>query len=419
MSSHVDQPINQKVLQQKRRQQQVKVLAVGLIVLLLGFIFFRSFMASVNASDIRVDTVKQVDLVTSLSANGLVEPIRETTVVSDINSQITAVNVQVGQSVTQGQTLMLLDTAAVLLALENLAEQIALKQNQIKSQNLSLARQVNDTNGRLELLAVDLESHQTRLKRLQQLSSTGGVSKHDLTEALLSVKRTSIEIRQYKQQIEDAKASVLAQIEGLQLEQSMLEKSRQEQQRLLDNAVVTAPIDGFLTWINTEAGSAVAKGESLVKIADISAFKVSATMSDFYSGQIWQGMTIKFSGQNTLFTGVVNSIISAEQAGVLSIIIDLSPDTEFSSLRLKQRVDVQLITGTIENALVISKGPFINGSGLKNVFVVNDDKAVRREVRIASGNEHFYQIKQGLEVGEQVIISDVSSFREKGQLTIN
>lgn len=414
----MDQLINPKILQKKRWQRRAKVISALSIVLILGVVFFRSVMSSVNANDIRIDTVKRIDLQTSLTANGLVEPIRETSVVSKIDSQISSINAQIGQEVSKGQILMALDTTQVQLSLENLKEQIALKQNQIKSQNLLLSRQVNEAKGKLELLAVDLESRQTRLERLQQLSSIGGVAKHDLTEAGLNVKRTSIEIRQYTQQIKDLNSSAHAQIEGLKLEQSMLEKSHQEQQRLLSNAVVKAPSDGYLTWINKQLGSAVMQGDPLVKIADISAFKLSASLSDFYSDQLWQGMPITFKTQNTIFNGVINSIISAEQAGVLSLTIDLASDTDFSLLRLKQRIDVQLITGTIEDALVVSKGPFVNGSGLKKVFVLDDDHAIGREVRVANGNQHYYQIKQGLAVGETIIVSDISAFREKDQVKI-
>jgi len=207
----------------------------------------------------------------------------------------------------------------------------------------------------------------------------------------------------------------------LKLEQSIVEKSRQDQLRLLAATKVVAANDGLIVWLKNDEGSAVTLGEPLVKIADTSAYKVAATISDFYANQLWQGMKAEFSYDNQHYFGTVKSIIGSEQAGILSLAIELDQahSVDYSALRQKQRVDVSLITGIIENALVLTKGPFINGSGLKDVFIIKNELANRSEVSIGVGNRDYYQIKTGLAVGDEVIISDVSAFVQKDEVRIN
>jgi len=417
----MDQPINKSKIKQRQLQGLIKITAVVISIFMIFWLLFNSFTASVNRDDIRTAKVIKANLKTELTAGGTIMPIEEETIASHLNSHISQVFVQAGQKVVKGQPLMNLDTTNIRLTLANMSEEIALKENKIISQNLQLDREINEHNGKLELLAIDLQSRQTELSRYNQLFPTGGVSEHKLTEKELDVKRTVIEIRQLNQRKKDSLAETLAKIDGLKLEQSILKKSHQDKLRLLSKSSILATNDGLVSWIKNEEGSAVTIGEPLIKVADISSYKVVATISDFYANQISQGMDAEFEYNNKHYYGKLISIVGSEQQGILSLAIELNTEqsSEHSQLRQKQRVDISLITGVIDNALLVNKGPFINGSGLKNVFVIKQGLANRFEINIGAGNRDYYQIKHGLVEGDEIIISDVSSFNQKDEVRIN
>lgn len=384
----MDQPISHKNMQRNLGKKWLKAILFFGLLLVVFYLILNSFNTTLSRELIRSATVVQKNITTELNAAGIIVPKQEETIASQINSRISQVLVQAGQRVEKGQLLLQLDTNKLILALDNINEEIALKDNKMTSEELNLTRIINGLNGRLELLAVDLESRETKLKRLMHLASIGGISKHQITEAQLNVKRTNIEIRQLNQQSFDTKASTIADINSLKLERSMLEKSAKDQQRLIESAQVKATRSGLLVWINNSEGSVINQGVVLAKIADTSGFKIMATISDFYANQITQGMKTRFSYNDQLFDGEINAVIASDQAGILSLSITLSTKQTIanSGLRLKQRVDVSLITGEIDNALVISKGPFVNGSGIKKVFVINSDTAVNTTITLSSGN---------------------------------
>lgn len=417
----MDQPISQKNIRRDLRKKWFKAATLFSLCLIAFYLLLNSFNTTVSRDLIRSSTVTKKNITTELNAAGVIVPKQEETIASQINSRINQVFVQAGQQVNKGQLLLQLDTTKLILALDNINEEIALKENKMTSTELNLVSISNELNGRLELLAVDLESRETKLERLKHLASIGGISRHKITEAQLDVKRTSIEIRQLKQQEIDTKASTIADINSLKLERSMLEKSAKDQQRLIKSSQVKATRDGLLVWINNAEGSAINQGAALAKIADTSDFKVMATISDFYANQVTQGMKTRFSYNEQFFDGEVNAIIASDQAGILSLAITLSSQQgiEKSGLRLKQRVDVSLITGEISDALVINKGPFVNGSGIKKVFVINSDIAINRTITLSNGNNRYYLVKQGLDIGDEVIISDTSNFIQKPSINLN
>lgn len=416
----MDQPITAKTKQQRLFKRTKSLLVASLAVIVVLYVVYKSLETSVSRDQIRTATVERKHLRTELTAGGLIVPINEESVVSVLDSHLQDVHVHAGQFVEAGQLLMTLDTTKQQLAIANMEEEMALLDNKILTSKLNMAKNINELDGRLELLGVDYESRQTRLKRLQQLAEIGGISKHDLTEAELNVKRSEIEIRQLRQRQQDTQASTTAEIDGLKLEQSILQKSLSEKQRLLAQAEVVAPRSGLIVWLNNEEGSAISIGQSLAKIADTSAFKVEANISDFYANQLWQGMKADFEYSNHVFSGQITSIVASDQQGILALTIALDEqDKNHKSLRQKQRVDVNLITGEVKDALVVAKGPFIKGAGIKKVFVVKAGVANRQEATIGKGNRHFYHIKQGLAEGDEVIISDMSLYENKREVVVN
>ena len=416
----MDRPLDNQQLQSKRRKSWLKATLSLSALIVIWLLISASFTRSVSRQEIRTAKVVMGNLDTSLPATGVVIPLIEETVSSQINSQIKKVFVEPGQQVAAGTLLMQLNTATVDLDIANIKEEIALKENQIETSELNLKRSTNDSKGRLSLLSVDLDSRKTRHDRLKQLANAGATSAHDLKEAQLNVKRTEIEIEQLKQSIVDNKAATRAEIEGIKLEKSMLQKSLKEKQRLLEGATVIAPIDGSVVWLKSEEGSAVSNGESLVRIADTHQFKIEISISDYYADQLYQGMTAKIVSSDKSIHGKITSIYAGETQGVLKLIMLMGGDEKNKiSLRQQQRIEVNLITGRVENTLLVDNGPFANGAGSLDVFLINNDLATKTKVVLGASNRNYIQVKRGLSVGDEIIISDTRKFSTLNQFNVD
>ncbi len=414
----MDQPLSTARLSQQRNKTRLRVVAALLAIAALLYGIHWLFTPSAYRTSLRTATVELGSITATINAGGIVVPANEETLSSEINSRIIKVLAQPGQHVKPGTPILQLETRALDLSIENITENIALKQTQIHARGLSSKRTTNEINSRQQLLEVELERHSVKAARLKQLSSTGAAAKHDLLEAELDVKRANIEIKQLKQSVQDIRSTANAEIDGLLLEKSILNKSLTEQQRLLAHSIIKANRAGVLSWVKNEEGASVAIGEPLAKVSDSKNFRIEASLSDFYAPQLKPGMRATVAYNKLRLKGELETLLPTIENGVMKLIVRLDQPAH-PQLHQNIRVDVGLITDEANQVNTLSKGPFISGKGLQKIFVIRDGIAVRTQVEVGLSNKDSYQITHGVDPGDEVIISDVSRYLHLKEFTIN
>lgn len=414
----MDRPLSPKLIRRQKYITWSKTIGVLSIIVLFGYIIHWLLSPSVDRSSLRTAKVSVNDFAVTINAGGLVVPFEEETLTSKISSQVVKVYAQAGQRVALGDRIMQLDTQKISLEIDNILEKMALKDSLIKTQQINTIKSINELNSQLELLAVDLESRKTKKAKLDRLSEVGAFSSQDLLEAELDVKRTTIEIRQLNQAISDLKSSNLAQIESLQLEKNILQKSLNEQQRLKTAATINSTRAGVVAWLHQETGSSVNAGQALAKIVDDSRYRVEATLSDFYASDLRPNMEAEIRYQDTLIRGTLLNQTPTIENGIMKISI-LLDDEAHNLLKNNLRVDVGLVTTYVEQSLTLVKGAYISGSGIHDVFVLKGGIAHRTQIEIGHSSNTLHEIKQGLQEFDEVIISDMSDYLHLSQFNIN
>jgi HlyD family secretion protein len=414
----MDRPLSNQARNKQKLSVWSKVSFAVMSIVLFAYTVNWFFTPSIKRSTLRTAIVSTEDLTVTINAGGLVVPMIEETITSEIASQVKQVNVEPGQNVQKGDVLLELDTQKVRLEIDNIQEKIALKDSQINSQKVTTNKALNELNSQLELLSVDLESRETRKEKLDRLRTVGAFSSQDLLEAQLNVKRTLIEIRQLEQAKLDVQSSGQAQVDTLALEKNILLKALKEQQRLEQAAFVTAPRSGSISWLNQEDGSSVIAGQALARIIDDSQYKIEATLSDFYASQLVPNMRATIRYQDQVIMGRLVQQTPTIENGVmkLSVVLD-TPN--IVTLKNNLRVDVGLITNKVEDSLALSKGPYVSGRGIHNVFVIRDNIAYRTQIEIGHSSTNLHEIRQGLNEGDEVIISDMSDYAHLNEFAVN
>jgi len=115
--------------------------------------------------------------------------------------------------------------------------------------------------------------------------------------------------------------------------------------------------------------------------------------------------------------GLIAGIQPTIQNGVISFTVQLNDKTN-RELRSNLRVDVFVITSYENDIVRVKNGPFINGSGEQEIFIVDGKSATRRRVLIGASNFDWVEVKEGLQPGENVIISDMERNIHRESLTI-
>ena len=405
----MDTPIDPAT--QRRRKLRRMAPAVGVLLLAVAALALMTgwLRPSVKRDRIRTAFVEKGELSSTLDASGLVVPEFEQTLTAPMATRVVQVLRTNGAEVEAGEPIVLLDDTDATREVNRIAEQIALKDNTRHKTKLDLERSRNDLTVRRDIKALDLESFGFELDRNRKMFERGLIAEDEIRVAETNVKRSRIEVQHLETQLLNTEQDLAARLQGLELEISILEKDLVQARKRLDRTRVTADRAGIVTWVVTNEGAAVATGEPVAKVANLSAYRVDATLSDVLARRLTVGLPAFVRSGDTRLSGRVIKIQPTVQNGIVTFEVALD-DNDHAVLRPNLRVDVHAVIEQRVDTLCVKRGPILNVSGQDIMFVVRDGKAVRTPITIGLSNFEEYEITQGLSEGDEVIVSDMSDY---------
>jgi HlyD family secretion protein len=409
----MDQPVSQHAI--VRRRLLKLAIGVGSLATLWGI--NQAERLTVTASEIVIAQVRRGAIANTIGASGVVIPVHEELVSSPIQTHVAKVHAKLGQQVQAGELLLQLDDTAIRLALDGVKEQLAQQDNRILALTLEMEQKRKQLVSSIELLELDLQSAAAKLQRFQTLRKSGAVSGEDMLTAELNVQRTEIQLRQQRELIEDVKRSTRSSIDGARLQQAILRKQLAQQQQLLAQASVRAPFAGLLTALLAEEGASVATGQLVAKVSELNNYRVEATLSDFHARAIETGQAVRIEQNGKQLAGTVQTILPEIQNGAIKLLVALELPHD-PQLRNKMRVDVNIVTEQKAGALIVDSGAAFNGRGRQPVFLVRDGVARKGLVEIGAGDGRSVEIVAGARLGERIIVSDISRFKDVDSIRI-
>ncbi|MCI0523950.1 MAG: efflux RND transporter periplasmic adaptor subunit, partial [Acidobacteria bacterium] len=317
----------------------------------------RLITPSVVRARIRTAKVDTGLIEATITASGTVMPEFERVISSPVNARVLKILKRPGAVLSKGDPILELDLNESRLAVEKLNQQIELKQNQQAKAKLDLENTLIDLQSRWEIKNLEHKASKAATARNRELRRQGLMSEERLREIELIEEKTALELKQLDESKRNAQASTKTQLEGLALEMKTLEQERVEAQRQLELATTKSDRHGVLTWVINEEGATAQKGEVLARIADLSAFRVEATVSDVHANRLTPGQPVKVKVNDELaLSGAIERINPAVNNGVITLVVGLE-DGSNAQLRSNLRVDVLIGAERKDGVLRIKKGP--------------------------------------------------------------
>ncbi|MDE5575264.1 MAG: efflux RND transporter periplasmic adaptor subunit, partial [Bacteroidales bacterium] len=175
---------------------------------------------------------------------------------------------------------------------------------------------------------------------------------------------------------------------------------------------IRSQIDGELGLLDVELGQNVAAGQKIGQINDLSDFKVQALIDEHYIDRVHTGLSATFERQGTQFSLAVRKIYPEVRSNKFRadfVFTDARPE----NIRSGQTYYINLELGQSAESLLIPKGTFFQNTGGSWIYVLDAEgnKAYKRKIRIGRQNPQYYEVLEGLEAGERVIVSGYETFR--------
>lgn len=383
----------------------VVALCAAVLILLPGWL-----RPSVAREQVRTGTVDRGPVEGIVEASGTVVPAFEGVISSPVEARVEKVLKRPGDLVKAGDAILALDTSAAKLDLGKIEDQLARKANEQQQLRISLERSLNDLRGQIEAQKLDVEALAYRADQNRKLRADGLVSEASFRASEVEAKKAQIQLTQLQGSVEEARRSTDAQLQGVELDLATLGKERDDAQRLLELATTRSDRAGVLTWVVLQEGTTVRRGDVIARIADLDSFRVEGTVSDVHSSSLHAGQPVQIKLDEQTLDGRLTAIDPTIENGAVKFKVDLA-NPRYSKLRNALRVDVLVVTDARTSTVRIPKGPFAQGSGTDDVFVVQGDHAVRRRVRFGLSGYDFYEVSDGLAPGEMVILSDMKDYQ--------
>src|SRR5215813_4535762 len=302
----------------RRRRLMRRVVGLILSVALVAAVFIlgpRLIKPSVARARIRTAKVDTGQIEATITAAGTVVPEFEGVISSPVNARVLKILKRPGAVLLKGDPILELDLNESRLAIEKLNQQVELKENQQSKAKLDLENTLIDLQGRWEIKNLEYKASKASTARNRELRRQGLMSEERMRELELIEEKTAFELKQLEESKRNAQASTKTQLEGLALEMKTLEQERVEALRQMELATTKSDRNGVLTWVVSEEGATMQKGAVLARIADLSAFRVEATVSDVHASRLSAGLPVNVKINDAYLGGSVSRINPAVSNG--------------------------------------------------------------------------------------------------------
>lgn len=414
----MDKELPAAMVSQKRR----KLLGIlGLVMLLLvAAIYTMRYVLSpaLKRANIITAVAEKGDVENTINASGEVLPEFEEVITSPINAAIQQVVMDAGSKVTAGQSILKLDKAATQTEYDRGKFQLESKHNDIKKLRLELDKSYFDLQSSNEVKQLRINSLLADVENAKRLFKAGGGTREDIEKAELELKVAQLEKKQLENQLKSKQQSMQVEMRESEISAAIQANELHALERKLQQASVVSSREGVVTWVNKNIGATIREGDALARIADLGSYKVTGSISDTYMDQLHNGMPAIIRINETSLRGTITNIYPAVQNGIATFDIKLNEQSH-KLLRPNMKVEVFLVTAARNNVVRVANGNGFKGTPVQDVFVVKDNKAIRRTVQIGMSNFDYVELKDQINPGDVVIISDMSAYKHAKEITIN
>lgn len=414
----MDREIPKEVLKKERNKQIMKYGGIGAAMVVCATLLLSFMQSGVKRKDLIVSTVDKGIIEVSVSASGRVVPAFEEIINSPIHSRILEVYGKGGDSVEVGTPILKLDLQSTQTAYNKLLDEEQMRRYQLEQLRINNETQLSNMAMNIKVSAMELNRKEVELRNERYLDSIGSGTTDKVRQAELAYNRGKLELEQLRQQYENEQKVKAADLKVKELEFNIFSKELAEMKRTLEDAQIRSPRKAILTFINNQVGAQVSQGEQVAIISDLSHFKVEAEIADAYGDRVVAGGRAIVKVGSEKLEGIISSVTPLSKNGVISFSVQLNNDSH-KRLRSGLKTDVYVMNAVKEDVMRVANSSYYVGRGDYNLFVLDgDDQLVKRKVQLGDSNFEYVEVISGLQPGDQVVVSDMSEFRNKNKLKL-
>lgn len=404
-----------KALTKKAMPWWLTGIAAVIIIILLATTSSNSLR--IDKDSVTIAEVKNDSFNDYTRISGSVQPLISVQLSPHEGGIVQEILIEEGSLVRAGDPILILSNDNLDLQILNAEAELAEKENILRNTMIQMEQQKLSVRQDELQLSMEVERNLRNFRQQEALYKDKLIPKEDYIKA-----KEDFELSDKRYQLVKQRAvqdSLYRSVEIQQMQQSLnnmrlnMEMIRGRKNKL----VVTAPIDGELGLLDVTLGQSVAEGAKIGQINSVDTYKLETKIDEHYIDRVVPGLMANFERQGKDFEVILRKVYPEVREGKFQADFKFENE-EPANLRRGQTFYIDLQLGQPEQAVIIPRGTFYQKTGGRWIYVVdkNGNKATKREIKIGRQNPQFYEVTEGLEPGEKVIVSSYDRFGDNETL---
>ena len=373
----------------------------------------------IETDNIQIAEVKNDKFMEYVDVEGLVQPILTIKINTREAGSVERIIGEEGTMMEKGDSILVLSNPDLLRSIEDQRDEwekqrITYKEKviEMEQKSLTLKQQTLQTQYEMNRLtksfALDKEEYKMGIKSKSQLEVSEDEYNYKLQNSAL--------------QMESLRHDSAVTLIRKDLLKNDLEREQKKFTRSLErmnNLVVTAPIAGQLSFVKVTPGQQVASGESIAEIKVLDQYKIHTSLSEYYIDRITTGLPATINYQGKRYPLKITKVVPEVKDRMFDVDLIFTGEMP-DNVRVGKSFRVQIELGQPEQAIVIPRGNFYQVTGGQWVYKVNASKtkAIKVPLTIGRQNPQQYEITEGLQPGELVVVTGYDTFGDAEELIL-
>ena len=373
----------------------------------------------VEKRGLSIEEVKKGQFDDFVRVDGQVQPISIVQISPEEGGVVMEKVVEEGTHVNKGDIIVRLSNSNLDLQILNAEAELAEKQNLLRNTQISMEQdRLNNKNEKLQL---DLDVVRKR-RAFQQQEKLYKEELNSREDYLQGKEDYDLALKKHKlimQRLDQDSIFRLSQVDQMSENLDNMRKNVLLIRARKENLNIRSAINGEVGLLDIELGQNISSGQRIGQINDLSDYKVQASIDEHYIDRVRQGLSATFERGDKQFGLKVRKVYPDVREGKFRtdfVFTGKRPD----NIRNGQTYYINLQLGQSGQAVIIPKGTFFQVTGGNWIFVLDKSgkKAYRRNIRIGRQNPEYYEVLEGLEPDEQVIVSGYEAYKDNTILVL-
>ena len=405
-----------RVIRENRwiKKRYWKIIAAGIIIMaIILFFLFRDWTSTVRVEKERI-TIASVfqgvfnDYITN---DGTAAPISTVYLDAYEGGKVEEIILEEGSMLKKGDVIIRLSNNDLNLNILNSEAQLAEKSNFLREVRIRMEQEKHSLEREVLNAKFDLVAKKRTWEQNKELFKDELISRDEFIRSeeayTLADKTLELVMLRQKQDTEFRNLQIEQITENLKNMQMNLAMVKQQQ----DYLNVKSPVDGQLGSLMVEIGQSITRGFRIGQVNILTSYKIEADVDEHYIDRIRPGLTGYIERTNDTLQLEIKKVYPEVRNGRFKIDLVFTGKLP-ENIRIGQSYFIKLQLGQPIEAIQIPQGSFYQTTGGQWIFVLDKSGqfAIKRNIKIGRKNPQFYEVLEGMQPGEQVIVSDYTMF---------